>query len=116
MKVVLCVVLRRTQLTWALDSHRLKFERRLDNDERHVLSSEQILSVAVEHTIDDQHLTLTVPEQAEWLLHSTTAAKDAYLRQLPAQRAAALLRARTMTLAGADTGVVAEDYERTREG
>lgn len=98
MKAVLCAVLHRTQLTWALDSHRLKFEQRLDNDERHVLSSEQILSMAVEHTIDDHHLVLTVPEQVEWLLHPTTAAKDAYLRQLPAQRASAI------TSVGADTG------------
>lgn len=87
MKTILCAVLRRSQLSWALDSRRLVFVGHLDKKPRDYLFSKEILSVRAEHVIDDKHLTLDIPEQAEWLLRFTFGRRKAYLRQLVAQRA-----------------------------
>ena len=87
-KKILCAVLRRTQLSWALDSRRLEFIQRFDSKRSSVLSSASILSRPAEHIVGDKPVTLDVPEQAEWLLHFQPKNRNAYLRQLVAQRAA----------------------------
>lgn len=87
MKMILCSVLRRTQLTWALESHKLQFGdyyRFMHND---IVTSADILSVPTEHTIDDTTITLNTAEQAEWLLRGPHQSKKVeYLRELVAAR------------------------------
>ncbi|EKM50246.1 uncharacterized protein PHACADRAFT_201086 [Phanerochaete carnosa HHB-10118-sp] len=85
MKGILCSVLRRMQLTWALESGKLRFwDRYRDRDP---ITSADILSASKEHTIDGTMITLDINEQAEWLLrpvrfpiHEFT--KEQYLRKL----------------------------------
>lgn len=68
MKKILCAVLPRTQLSWAVESRRLAFQRERTGAEYDSPASEQIRSVRAEHTADGARVTLGVPEQAEWLL------------------------------------------------
>ncbi|EKM48655.1 uncharacterized protein PHACADRAFT_202555 [Phanerochaete carnosa HHB-10118-sp] len=84
-KRILCSVLRRTQLTWALESGKLQFRDRISNAD--LATSEDILSVPTEQTIDDITVTLDIAEQAEWLLrlvHSRFEqnTREHYLRKL----------------------------------
>ncbi|EKM53731.1 uncharacterized protein PHACADRAFT_260229, partial [Phanerochaete carnosa HHB-10118-sp] len=87
-KRILCSVLRRTQLTWALESRKLQF-----SNFDHSITSEDILSVPTEHTIDGTTITLDIAEQAEWLLPASRpglsdidATRNQYLRRLVATR------------------------------
>ncbi|EKM48732.1 uncharacterized protein PHACADRAFT_266182 [Phanerochaete carnosa HHB-10118-sp] len=90
-KRVLCSVLRRTQLTWALESGKLQFGR-LTGDP---VTSADILSVPAEHIIDGiTTITLDIAEQADWLLYpvqrrhlARDTTREEYLRQLVAARA-----------------------------
>ncbi|EKM52876.1 uncharacterized protein PHACADRAFT_261541 [Phanerochaete carnosa HHB-10118-sp] len=89
-KRILCSVLRRTQLTWALESDKLQFGCHLSDP----TTSADISSVPAEHTIDDTTITLDIAEQAEWLLRPVRppfladgTTREEYLRQLVAARA-----------------------------
>ncbi|EKM52872.1 uncharacterized protein PHACADRAFT_198921 [Phanerochaete carnosa HHB-10118-sp] len=87
-KRILCSVLRRTQLAWALESGKLQFQTFKPNP----FTSEDILSIPTGHTIDGTTIALDITEQAEWLLHSDNPydprnSRKEYLRQLVAARA-----------------------------
>lgn len=91
MKSILCSVLRRTQLTWALESGKLQFRSSI-----YPVTSTDILSVPAEHTIDGTTITLDITEQAKWLLCGCLSrdpwkppvpAREKYLRKLIAARA-----------------------------
>ncbi|EKM48118.1 uncharacterized protein PHACADRAFT_109377 [Phanerochaete carnosa HHB-10118-sp] len=91
-KKVLCSVLRRSQLTWALESGKLQFERHFRPENS--VTREDILSVPTKHTIDGTTITLDIAEQAEWLLRPvharseehTTETREHYLRELVTNR------------------------------
>ncbi|EKM48936.1 uncharacterized protein PHACADRAFT_265969 [Phanerochaete carnosa HHB-10118-sp] len=91
LKRILCSVLRRTQLTWTLESGKLQFCKFYHGS----ITSADILSVLTEHTIDDTKITLDIAEQAEWLLRSDDSdvpddrrfGREKYLRQLVTERA-----------------------------
>ncbi|EKM52559.1 uncharacterized protein PHACADRAFT_261062 [Phanerochaete carnosa HHB-10118-sp] len=95
MKKILCSVLRRSQLTWALDSGKLQF---ITFDSNPVTSAD-VLSVPTEHTVDGIAITLNTAEQAEWLLHPVShpllATRKEYLRKVVAERASMLASADT---------------------
>ncbi|EKM49001.1 uncharacterized protein PHACADRAFT_132023 [Phanerochaete carnosa HHB-10118-sp] len=88
-KRILCSVLRRTQLTWALESGKLQFGYRYGDGS---VTSADILSVPTEHTVDDTTITLDIAEQAEWLLYPVLrrypgrTTREEYVRQLVAER------------------------------
>ncbi|EKM51196.1 uncharacterized protein PHACADRAFT_263208 [Phanerochaete carnosa HHB-10118-sp] len=87
-KRILCSVLRRTQLTWALDSGKLQFWSFYSDS----VTSADILSVPTAHTISGTTTTLDITEQAEWLLslanpYSVGTTREKYLRQLIVVRA-----------------------------
>ncbi|EKM48954.1 uncharacterized protein PHACADRAFT_202190 [Phanerochaete carnosa HHB-10118-sp] len=65
-KRILCSVLRRAQLTWALESGKLQFGSRWYAE--NYVTSADILLVPTEHTIDGIMITLDITKQAEWLL------------------------------------------------
>ncbi|EKM52870.1 uncharacterized protein PHACADRAFT_261539 [Phanerochaete carnosa HHB-10118-sp] len=89
-KRILCSVLRRTQLTWALESGKLQFGQFFGDP----ATSADISSVPAEHTIDGTTITLDIAEQAEWLLHPVRRSfnyldnitREEYLRRLVAAR------------------------------
>lgn len=87
-KKILCSVLRRTQLTWALGSGKLQFGG-FSSDPA---TSADILFIPTEHTIDGTTITLDIAEQAEWLLlpvrrpYTGGATRETYLRRLVAAR------------------------------
>ncbi|EKM48066.1 uncharacterized protein PHACADRAFT_203293, partial [Phanerochaete carnosa HHB-10118-sp] len=91
-KRILCSVLRRSQLIWALESDILQFKTRY-SVERFVTSAD-ILSVPTEHTVDGTTITLDIAEQAEWLLRPVHArsgreangSREHYLRELVTNR------------------------------
>ncbi|EKM52863.1 uncharacterized protein PHACADRAFT_126976 [Phanerochaete carnosa HHB-10118-sp] len=88
MKNILCSVLRRTQLTWALESHKLQFGDYYRFKHNDIVTSADILAAPAEHTINDTTITLDTAEQAEWLLRSSHQNKKAeYLRELVTARA-----------------------------
>ncbi|EKM48279.1 uncharacterized protein PHACADRAFT_203013 [Phanerochaete carnosa HHB-10118-sp] len=91
-KKVLCSVLRRSQLTWALESGKLQFERNYRPENS--VTREDILSVPTKHTIDGTTITLDIAEQAEWLLrpvharsgYEANGSREHYLRELVTNR------------------------------
>ncbi|EKM48540.1 uncharacterized protein PHACADRAFT_202689 [Phanerochaete carnosa HHB-10118-sp] len=93
-KRMLCSVLRRSQLTWALESGKLQFKNYCPGLTENPVTRADILSVTTEHTIDGTTIALDIAEQAEWLLrpvHSRFKAdadttKEHYLRKLVTNR------------------------------
>ncbi|EKM52874.1 uncharacterized protein PHACADRAFT_198923 [Phanerochaete carnosa HHB-10118-sp] len=94
-KRILCSVLRRTHLTWALESGKLQFNRHNSDP----ATSADISSVPAKHTIDGTTITLDIAEQAEWLLlpvrqplYPGDATREEYLQQLVVTRASGVRR------------------------
>ncbi|EKM52845.1 uncharacterized protein PHACADRAFT_261499 [Phanerochaete carnosa HHB-10118-sp] len=81
---ILCSVLCRTQLPWALESGKLQFGHH--HPDKSVTSAD-ILSVPTEHTVDDTTITLDAAEQAEYLLRIFHPdGREKYLRELASAR------------------------------
>ncbi|GJE95584.1 hypothetical protein PsYK624_117700 [Phanerochaete sordida] len=88
-KRLMCAVLRRTRLAWALNRGLLHFCKHRHPDRRPLssLSCADINVVPAEHAVDGHALTLDTEEQAEWLLRIFQGSgRDAYLRELVAAR------------------------------
>ena len=79
LKMILCSVLGRKQLTWALESHKLQF---WGPGKGEIITSSDILSVPTEYTLNDAAIHLDIVQQAEWLLCFTPDQREDYLRDL----------------------------------
>ena len=77
---VLCAMLRRARLTWALSPARIEF--RYSWADEPAVTCEDILTLPKSHVVSNTHIVLEVHEQAEWLLRGLDETRRTYLQNL----------------------------------
>ena len=83
---ILCSVLQRKQLVWALESRKLQFWGPWREDNYGIITSADILSVPTEHADDEITITLSFAQQVEWILCFGPDEREVYLQKLTAAR------------------------------